>query len=177
MYLIVGLGNPESKYDNTRHNLGFAAVDFFAIENHLKWSDSSKFNAKIAKSDHFFLVKPQTYYNLVGDSVVKIANFYKIPAQNILVVCDDLNLPFGTIRLRLNGSHGGNNGLKSIIDRLGTSDFPRIRLGTGTDFLKNHPDKPNFVLGKFTPTETTQIPEILLETTHKLTNFINQSQQ
>ena len=177
MRLIVGLGNPESKYDNTRHNLGFAAIDFFATKNHLKWLDFSKFNAKIAKSDHFLLVKPQTYYNLVGDSVAKIANFYKIPTQNTLVICDDLNLPFGTIRLRLSGSHGGNNGLKSIIDRLGTSDFPRIRLGTNTEFFQNHPNKPNFVLGKFTPAETAQIPEILLETAHKLANFINQSQQ
>lgn len=175
MLLIVGLGNPDSKYKHTRHNFGFAAVDFFATGNNLKWSDSSKFNAKIAKSDNFLLIKPQTYYNLVGNSVSKIANFYKIPAKNILVVCDDLNLPFGTVRFRLNGSHGGNNGLKSIIDSLGTSDFPRLRLGTGTDFLQNHPDKPDFVLGKFTPQENIKIPDILLETSHKIIDFINQT--
>lgn len=133
-YLIVGLGNPGPEYANTRHNVGFRCVDKLAAHYGLTF-DSKKGNAKIAsgiiESKSVLLVKPQTFMNLSGDAVSAIANFYKIPPEHILVIFDDLDLPPGTLRIRKNGGSGGQKGMKSIIDRLGTQAFPRIRFGIG----------------------------------------------
>ena len=113
-------------------------------------------------------IKPQTFYNDQGMSIRSLCDFYKLSAQDILVICDDFNLPFGQIRFRERGSAGGNNGLKSTIQHLGTEDFPRLRLGTGNDNLRQRIGDIDFVLSKFTDKERGQLPQILTE----IANFI-----
>ena len=168
MKLIVGLGNPGQNYHFTRHNFGFLALDFYFKVNDLTWKEKPQFGAIWGRTGDFFFIKPQTFYNDVGTSVRAFSDYYKIPPENILVVCDDFNLPFGTIRERKNGSAGGNNGLKSVISHLGTENFPRLRLGTGNDELRKKLSDTDFVLGKFTPEEKEKLPEILQEVSRKL---------
>lgn len=160
MKLIVGFGNPGSQYNFTRHNFGFLALDFYAKINQLEWEPHPKFNAIYLKKDNTIFIKPQTFYNDSGQAVRAFANFYKIPPENILVVCDDFDLPFGKIRYRANGSDGGSNGLKSVISHLGTNEFPRLRLGTNNNLRAKIGDI-DFVLGKFTAEEKEKLPEIL----------------
>ena len=133
-WLVVFLGNPGLKYESTRHNAGFMTADALAKKLNLS-IDRSRFRAltsvcKIGDSQ-VLLMKPQTYMNLSGEAVGQAARFYKIPADHILVVSDDITLPIGAIRIRTKGSAGGHNGLKNIISVLGTDEFPRIRLGVG----------------------------------------------
>jgi PTH1 family peptidyl-tRNA hydrolase len=131
-YLIIGLGNPGKKYETTRHNVGFRVVDELAR----RWNISvDKSERKALTGDgmirelRVLLVKPQTYMNLSGESVRALVDFYKIPVENLIVVSDDLDLPLGTLRLRQSGSAGGQNGLKNIIQHLGTLEFSRVRVG------------------------------------------------
>ncbi|MBR3319968.1 aminoacyl-tRNA hydrolase, partial [Candidatus Saccharibacteria bacterium] len=126
MNLIVAFGNPGSQYNFTRHNFGFLALDFYFKINNLEWESHEKFNAIWKKDGDAIFIKPQTFYNDIGTCVRAFADFYKIPPENILCICDDFNLAFGTIRERKNGSAGGNNGLKSVISHLGTENFPRL---------------------------------------------------
>lgn len=178
MKIIAGFGNPETKYNFTRHNTGFLVLDFYAKINDLHWETSPKFNAIWFKTnvndshEQVFFIKPQTYYNNVGESIQAFAKFYKIPTSDILIVCDDFNLDFGKLRLRNNGSAGGNNGLKSTIAHLGTEDFPRLRLGTDNaarsgsnlktgDSTDGKVSDIDFVLSKFTPEEKSKLPDIL----------------
>ena len=139
-FLIVGLGNPGSKYWNTRHNVGFAALDALAEELHAK-IDRVKFQGLTGQADlngkKVLLLKPTTYMNLSGQSVAAAAKFYKIPPEHILVMFDDISLEPGRLRIRKNGSAGGHNGVKSIISSIGSQDFPRIKIGVGA---KPHPD-------------------------------------
>lgn len=171
MKLIVGLGNPGNEYNFTRHNLGFLALDFYFKLNSLSWEPHLKYNSIFKKVDDVIFIKPQTFYNNVGNSVLAFKNFYKLNYSDILIVCDDFNLPFGTIRKRESGSAGGNNGLKSIISSLRTDTFPRLRLGTGNDELRQKLGDTDFVLSKFTPEERKQLPNIL----NNLTNYFPQS--
>ncbi|MBQ7802865.1 aminoacyl-tRNA hydrolase [Candidatus Saccharibacteria bacterium] len=161
MKLIVGLGNPGSAYNFTRHNFGFLALDFHFKKKGIEWEKSEKFNAVWKKVDDTVFIKPTTFYNDSGLAVRAFSNFYKIPPENILIICDDFNLPFGTVRRREKGSAGGNNGLKSVIIHLGTENFPRLRLGTGNDDLRLKIGDIDFVLSKFTPEEKEKLPEIL----------------
>ncbi len=153
MFLIVGLGNPGQEYQKTRHNVGFMVLDKLASTENLSFDDNRPFKAQTIKTNlngqSVLLLKPQTYMNLSGQAVVAAANFYKIPPQNILVICDDLSLELGTLRLRQKGSSGGQKGLENIINLLGTDNFMRLRLGIGPrpDFI----DAKNYVLGKFPP--------------------------
>ncbi len=163
MNLIVAFGNPGSQYNFTRHNFGFLALDFYFKINHLEWEPHEKFNAIWSKQGDTIFIKPQTFYNDIGTAVRAFADFYKIPPANILCVCDDFNLPFGTTRKREKGSAGGNNGLKSVIAHLQTEDFPRLRLGTGNDELRQKIGDIDFVLSKFTETERKELPDILLK--------------
>ncbi len=169
MKLIIGFGNPGAKYNFTRHNFGFLALDFYAKLHNLKFQPQPKFKAEIAKNDDTIYAKPQTYYNEQGFSIRMICDYYKIKPQDILVVCDDFNLPFGQLRFRERGSDGGNNGLKSAIQNLGTDDFPRLRIGTGNDELRKQIGDVDFVLSKFTPAEHEQLPKILSE----IANFMS----
>ena len=163
MKIIVGFGNPGSKYNFTRHNLGFLALDFYAKVHKLEWQNKPKFNALITKDEErdLLLVKAQTYYNEVGQSIRAIMDFYKLKPQDFLVICDDFNLEFGKIRFRERGSAGGNNGLKSLINHLGTDDFSRLRIGTANDNLRRQIGDTDFVLSKFTPEEYEKLPQIL----------------
>lgn len=150
LFIVVGLGNPGRTYDNTRHNVGFDTIDFL----------SEKYGIKVSKSKHkaligdgavegvrTLLVKPQTFMNLSGESVREIMEWYKVPAGNVILVYDDIDLSFGKIRVRAKGSSGSHNGMKSVIYQIQTDDFPRVRIGIG---------KPtvgwalvDYVLGKF----------------------------
>lgn len=139
-YLVVGLGNPGSKYWNTRHNVGFAALDALAEQLHAK-VDRVKFQGLTGQAElegrKLILLKPTTYMNLSGQSVQAAARFYKIPPERILVMFDDISLEPGRLRVRKNGSAGGHNGVKSIISCIGSQEFPRVKIGVGA---KPHPD-------------------------------------
>jgi PTH1 family peptidyl-tRNA hydrolase len=132
--LIAGLGNPGSEFEHTRHNIGFEVINALSQANGLPL-DKLKFNAQFGKGkiegEDVLLVKPLTYMNLSGEALSPIMNFYQIPIEDILVVYDDLDLPIGKIRLREKGSAGGHNGMKSIIQHLGSQEFKRIRVGIG----------------------------------------------
>ena len=133
-WLIVGLGNPGQKYEHTRHNMGFLTVDMLAEKTGVKLNKvkfKSAYNILNFAGCKCLVMKPQTYMNLSGESVGAAARFYKIPADHILVVSDDIALPVGKLRLRAAGSAGGHNGLKNIIRHLGSDRFPRIKVGVG----------------------------------------------
>ena len=133
-WLLVGLGNPGSKYESTRHNMGFLAVDKLAELEHFKFN-KLRFKALTATAtlggEKVLVMKPQTYMNLSGEAVGEAARFYKIPPEHVLVISDDISLPLGKLRIRASGSAGGHNGLKNIIQHLGTDQFPRIKVGVG----------------------------------------------
>ena len=139
-YIVVGLGNPGSKYTNTRHNAGFLAIDYVANKTGVK-IDRAKFDALVASTDiggkGVLLMKPQTFMNLSGKAVAEAARFYKIAPENIVVISDDINLDVGRLRVRRNGSDGGHNGLKNISENLASNSYPRIKVGVG---MKPHPD-------------------------------------
>lgn len=154
MKLIVWLGNPGKEYATTRHNVGFLFMDFLRNKWGFEdWKDS-KFKGVISEGilgwEKIILLKPTTYMNLSGESVVPLMNFYKIPRENILVLSDDIDMDFGKIRLREKGSSGGQNGLKSIITLLGTDEFARLKIGIGRDNRYNVAD---WVLSKFNDEE------------------------
>ena len=130
MKIIVGLGNPEGKYMNTYHNVGFSVVDLFAKKNCLKFS-GKKCRAEIAKGEDFIIAKPQTYMNLSGDSVYELKRYFKVPLENILIVLDDIDMPKGKIRFHQLGSAGTHNGLRDIVNKVGIT--PRLRIGIGRD--------------------------------------------
>ncbi len=155
MYLIVGLGNPGKQYDMTRHNIGFHTIDYIADKYGARMT-KLKFKAVYGEctigGERVYLVKPQTYMNLSGDSVAEMAKFYKIPPENIIVINDDISLDTGRIRVRKKGSAGGHNGLKSIIYRLNSDAFPRVKMGVGAPKHEDY-DLADFVLGHFTKDE------------------------
>ncbi|MCL4394327.1 MAG: aminoacyl-tRNA hydrolase [Chloroflexi bacterium] len=153
MKLVVGLGNPGTRYAGSRHNIGFMVVERFA-QAHAAEFARQRFNAKIAeksiRGQRVLIAKPQTYMNLSGEAVSKLAAFFKIASADLLVVYDDLDLPIGKMRLRADGSAGGHHGMESIISRLGTSSFPRLRIGIG----RPNPDADiDHVLGALAPDE------------------------
>lgn len=156
--MVVGLGNPGKNYAETRHNVGFEVVDALLRGTSSEFKREKKWMAEVAKLDGTLVVKPLTFMNESGKAVGALARFYAIPASQILVVTDDVTLDTGTIRFRLKGSHGGQNGLRSIIQHLGTSDFPRLKLGVGKCSgaqLTGH------VLGKFPPFERETVENML----------------
>lgn len=158
-FLIVGLGNIGPKYENTRHNIGFKILDEFADENDLIFEDSrlgaiAKYRFK---GRSFILLKPSTFMNLSGKAVRYWLNEEKIPLENLLVLTDDINLDFGTLRLKGKGSDGGHNGLKNIQELLGTQKYARLRFGVGGDFSKGN--QVNYVLGEWNQTENNQLEE------------------
>jgi PTH1 family peptidyl-tRNA hydrolase len=158
MRLVVGLGNPGAQYVRTRHNIGFRVLQALAAsENADGWR--SKFNARVAQAPALdaVLAMPLTYMNDSGAAVQPLAAFYKLTPADLLIVCDDFNLPFARLRMRRGGSEGGNNGLKDITGALGTKDYPRLRFGIGRNGL----DAIGFVLGAFSGDEEKLLPEAI----------------
>ena len=162
-WLIVGLGNPGPEYAKTRHNCGFRALDILAGKLNCR-VDKSKFqglyNQVSYKDNKLYLLKPQTFMNLSGQSVKQLAAFFHIPPQNIIVMFDDISLEPGRLRIRSDGSAGGHNGIKSIISCIGSQDFPRVKIGVGA---KPHPDYDlaNWVLSNFTASEEKDLSSAL----------------
>jgi peptidyl-tRNA hydrolase, PTH1 family len=153
-FLLVGLGNPGREHHGNRHNVGFMIIDKFSEEVGIsmsRYQSKALVGSGIIEKNKLILAKPQTYMNLSGDSVVSLIRFYKIPLEKFLVVYDDLDLPFGTIRLRASGGTGGHNGMTSIQNRLGTQDFPRLRFGIGRPPGKM--DAASYVLQDFSKDE------------------------
>src|SRR5947199_6886107 len=149
MKLVVGLGNPGSQYEHTRHNVGFRVVDKLAAKLGWKWTERRS-RAMLASgmigTEKVVLAKPITYMNLSGEAVAELVRWYKLQPQDLLVVCDDLDLPVGKVRLRAKGSAGGQHGLDNVIARLHMNEFPRLRIGIGRPF-KNRPAPIGYLLG------------------------------
>jgi peptidyl-tRNA hydrolase, PTH1 family len=159
--LIVGLGNPGAKYDRTRHNIGFDLIDQLAKRWQIPVSDQKRFQGMVGEGwvnrQKIVLLKPQTFMNLSGQSVRSVLDWYKLEPTEVLVLYDDLDLPLGKLRIRLTGSAGGHNGMKSIISHLSTPIFPRLRMGIG----KSQDETISHVLGKFSVAESSIVTEIL----------------
>lgn len=144
--LIVGLGNPGPEYERTRHNIGFMVLDRLAADWRMKWERSAKWGADWAKAEQAILVKPMAYMNRSGAPLLAVSQFYKIAPEEILAVFDDMDLPLGRLRIRLEGGTGGHNGIDSIITTLGSDQIPRLRLGIGAAPEAGAVD---YVLGRF----------------------------
>jgi PTH1 family peptidyl-tRNA hydrolase len=156
---VVGLGNPGQEYEKTRHNVGFRLVDRLVGEADLSWRDFKGLGLVAKTSDSIWVAKPMTYMNVSGEFVQKFAAYHNIPLEGILVVYDEMALPLGKIRLRKSGSAGGQNGMKSIIQRFGTDAVARLRIGIGPQ--PERMDASAFVLGKFTQSEESELSAVL----------------
>ena len=172
MYLIAGLGNPTRQYEHTRHNVGFDVIDALAEKYHISINEK-KHKALLGKGvingQKVILAKPQTYMNLSGNAVRYWLQKENIPVENLLIVVDDLALPFGTLRLKPKGSDAGHNGLKNIAQLLNTQEYSRLRFGIGSDFPRG--GQIDYVLGKFPPEELQLMPEILDRATEIIKSF------
>jgi len=170
-FLIVGLGNPGNEYEKTRHNSGFMVVDRLATKykisfnklNNIYWITSFKYNR-----ENIILMKPATFMNLSGIAVAAGIKHYNIILSNLLIVCDDINLPFGTLRIRSKGSDGGQKGLRSIISSLGTQNVPRLRIGIGNHF----DDAVDYVLLSFSKKELKNLPIIINQAANAVECFV-----
>ena len=160
MYIIAGLGNPESKYDKTRHNIGFRLIDELAVRNGITFSDR-KHNGLVGKGiisgEKVILLKPLTYMNLSGECVGPAADYYKVEPENVIILFDDISLDVGRIRIRKKGSAGGHNGIKSIIAHLGSENFPRLKFGVGDK--PKEMDHADYVLGRFSSQDEATVSE------------------
>ncbi len=169
MHIIIGLGNPGKKYEQTRHNVGFMAVDEIARRHNLAWNDNKKFKAEIAEGNGFMLVKPQTFMNESGRSAAAILRFYNLVPKGLLgikkdsdlsavltVIHDELDLPFGTNKVSVNSGTAGHNGIESVVSHLKTKNFKRLRIGIDVDGRRKMPGA-SFVLQKFSNTELKEL--------------------
>lgn len=173
--LIVGLGNPGTEYKQTRHNIGFAVIDDFAAKNefppfikHVKFKGQT--SEKTLGQTKVILLKPSTFMNESGQSVQSVASYHKIPPSEITTVYDELSIPFGQIRMRVGGQSAGHNGVKSLIQHIGT-EFGRVRLGIRND-ITSKADSSDFVLGKFSKEEQSHMQALINEANAVLTEFI-----
>ena len=159
-YIIAGLGNPESKYDKTRHNIGFRLIDELAVRNGITFSDR-KHNGLVGKGiisgEKVILLKPLTYMNLSGECVGPAADYYKVEPENVIILFDDISLDVGRIRIRKKGSAGGHNGIKSIIAHLGSENFLRLKFGVGDK--PKEMDLADYVLGRFSSQDEATVSE------------------
>lgn len=158
MFVIVGLGNPGKNYSNTRHNVGFDTLDLLAYRNNIKVNKTkfkSLYGEGVIGDEKVILLKPQTYMNNSGIAVLNLYNFYKLPIENIIVIVDDIDIDFATIRVKAKGSAGSHNGLKSIIYQLQSDNFTRVKIGIGDK--KENQDLADFVLSKFSKDEREKI--------------------
>lgn len=174
--LIIGLGNPERKYKKTRHNIGFRIINKFQKENSfLKFKLAKKFQAEISEgtiSDKkIILAKPQTYMNLSGTAVKALLEFYKIPTKNLIIIHDELDLPIGDVRLSQDKGSAGHNGIKSIIQEIGTKNFTRIRIGIKPN--TEIPEYKSFVLKKFSKDEEQTLKQVIKNSFQKIQSAID----
>lgn len=170
-FLIVGLGNIGEKYENTRHNIGFKILDHLAEKESLQF-ETEKLGDRCTyklKGRTFVLLKPSTYMNLSGKAIKYWLDKEKVPLENLLVITDDLNLPFGSIRIKTKGSDGGHNGLKDIQDKLNTSKYNRFRFGISDSFSKGR--QVDYVLGEWNDEELAKLPERLNKSIEAITSF------
>ena len=175
MKIIIGLGNPTSKYENTRHNVGFKVLDELSNKTNSSFSMENKFKAQIAKGilngEQVLLVKPQTYMNLSGEAVALIMGYFKTQVSEIVIIYDDLSIDLGTLRFRANGSDGGHNGIKSIIQSLGgNKNFARLKVGIGPQ--PPYMPSEKFVLGEFSTQESPLLKEVITVSTNAIECFI-----
>jgi PTH1 family peptidyl-tRNA hydrolase len=172
--LVVGLGNPGSKYQGTRHNVGFEVVDRLARSGSPA-SFSAKFEGRLAEIEidyrRVLLLKPETFMNLSGRSVGQVVRFYKLSLDDVLVVCDDLSLPLGKLRIRTGGSDGGQKGLRDITAHLGTDQFPRLRIGIGD---QDDVDAADFVLSQFRSAERKVIEDAFILASQAVAVWVTQ---
>lgn len=172
-YLIIGLGNPGREYKDTRHNFGFMLIDLLAERigaRGMKVQSKAIVISAIYEEHRLILAKPQTYMNLSGQSVQGLLHFYKIPHDNLLIAHDDLDLPYGTIRIRPTGGPGGQRGMANTIELLGTKDFPRLRLGIGRP--PGRMDAKDYVLQNFSKDELKLLPELLSRASDAALEFV-----
>jgi len=173
MKAVVGLGNPGSRYHGTRHNVGYAVVDLLA-EGARAGRFQGRFQARVAEAVEgarkVLLVKPETFMNLSGHCVRQIVNFYQLPLNDLLVVCDDFNLPLGRLRARARGTHGGHNGLRDIQNHLGTTEYARLRIGVGSP----RDEAIDHVLGRFAASERPLIEEAIATAAQAVLVWIDQ---
>ena len=167
MKIIVGLGNPDGKYKNTYHNVGFIIVDLFAKQNGLKFT-ATKCQAEIAKGDGFILAKPNTYMNLSGNAVYELRKYFKTPLNEILIIVDDIDMPKGKIRFRTSGSAGTHNGMRDIVAKVG--ETPRVRVGIGRDERMNLAD---YVLSNIDENSKQILNESYLKVCNLIQSFID----
>lgn len=168
--MVVGLGNPGKKYINSKHNVGFMAIDKFAEINKIKFKKSVKFNSEIAEHNNCVFVKPKTYMNNSGYAVFKLADYYNIPLDRILVIYDDVALPLAKLRLRFKGGAGGHNGIKSLLAHLNSENFNRLRIGIDKDSKK---DMADYVLSDFSKAELKILDDVLILVTSIIEDFID----
>jgi peptidyl-tRNA hydrolase, PTH1 family len=169
VYLIVGLGNPGRQYVNTRHNIGFMALEKLAKRWRASWTANKKFQSRLVRTDQdgrrCLLCEPQTFMNLSGEAVGAVMNFYRLTPERLLVVVDDADLPFGEVRMRADGSSGGHHGLESIEAHLATRQYPRLRIGIGREALAGGQPAPReitgYVLGAFRAAEAELLEKVL----------------
>lgn len=178
MKIIVGLGNPGTQYQLTRHNIGFRILEAFAsqiIGTEIKWK--KRFFAQMiqhqVEKQKIILAKPQTYMNLSGNAVERILSYYNITSSQLLIIYDDIDLPLGRMRIRLKGSSGGHRGIESIIQSLGTEDFPRLRIGIRNEVLLQHSDYSSFVLSPFLPEEEVILENVLERVVDAITDILD----
>ena len=171
LYLIVGLGNPGPKYARTRHNAGFRVVERLAKRWQTNWGMDEKFNSRLANAEHagrkVLLCEPETYMNRSGAAVGKVAEYFRVPPGQLLVVVDDADLPLGEIRLRSQGSSGGHHGLESIEQRLGTREYARLRIGIGRT-ARAIREITDHVLGRFSAEEAALLKKVLDRAGHQV---------
>jgi PTH1 family peptidyl-tRNA hydrolase len=171
--IVVGLGNPGKRYAGTRHNVGFAVIDTLA-RGPQAGGFHERFDAEVAEliedGGKVLLVKPQTFMNLSGRCVRQLVDFYQVPLEDLLVVCDDINLPLGQLRVRARGTHGGHNGLRDIQAHLGTTEYSRLRIGVGSP---EEVDAADHVLARFRPSEQPVIDEAVLLATQAVTVWLH----
>lgn len=174
MFVVVGLGNPGKDYANTRHNVGFDTIDLLGERNNItinKIKFKSVYGEGTINGEKVILVKPQTYMNNSGETVRDIYNFFKAPIGNIIVIVDDIDIEFSTVRVKSKGSAGSHNGLKSIINLMGNQNFPRVKIGIGTKKPKQ--DLASFVLSKFSKEERVLIEESMVTAAESVETIIN----
>lgn len=180
MLLLIGLGNPGEKYEKTRHNAGFLAADFLAAKFGFEpWRAESKWKTQLAAGqiagEKVLLAKPQTFMNLSGDAARAILDFYKLEPSQILALHDDKDLPFGTLRMKENGGHGGHNGIRDLIAKLGTDGFARLKIGVASELLARQ-DTADFVLDRFGTGELENLPKLLEAAAEKAATWIKSQQ-